>query len=120
VTNCLQVAVTVGQARRAKVILCPGSYLPEEGAVVGPETVDFIERHYVDRCFLGAAGLSEWGITEAVAGFNAVKRAMTRRSGSRHFLTDASKFGRTHLNLVMADAGLSESLREVGAAVRLA
>lgn len=133
VTNCLQVAMIVGQARAAKVILCPGNYLPEEGAVVGPETVEFIDRHNVDRCFLGAAGLSERGVTEAVTGFDAVKKAMLRRSGSRHFLIDASKFGRTHLNLVagfaeigelvtdrMTDTALSTKLRGANASIRIA
>jgi DeoR/GlpR family transcriptional regulator of sugar metabolism len=133
VTNCLQVAMTLGQARAVTVILCPGSYLSEEGAVVGPETVDFIDRHYVDRCFLGAAGLSERGVTEAVPGFDAVKKAMMRRSRSRHFLIDASKFGRTHLNLVAplaeigaivtdvrADAAILAKLSEAGVSVRVA
>ena len=133
VTNCLQVAMILGQVRSAQVILCPGDFLPEEGAVVGPETVAFLDRHNVDRCFLGAAGLCERGVTEAVAGFDAVKKAMLRRSASRHFVIDASKFGRTHLNLVadmsevgelvtdrQAEGALAARLREAGTVVRLA
>lgn len=108
VTNCLQIAMTLGQGHAATVILCPGDYLADEGAVVGPETLDFISRHHVDRCFLGASGLSELGVTEAVPGFDAVKKAMLRQSGSRHFLVDASKFGRSHLNLVAPLSGVGE------------
>jgi DeoR family transcriptional regulator, glycerol-3-phosphate regulon repressor len=132
-TNSLQIAAAIGQSRSARVILCPGNYVPEEGAVIGSETVDFIDRHHVDRCFLGAAGLSGMGVTEAVFGFDAIKKAMMRRSDRRHFLIDASKFGRTHLNLVAelaeigqlitdssADPDLSARLRQLGVSVQYA
>jgi DeoR/GlpR family transcriptional regulator of sugar metabolism len=95
--------------------------------------VEFITRHHVDRCFLGAAGLSEAGVTEAVAGFDAVKRAMMRQGAACHFLVDAGKFGRTHLNLVARlgdmrdlvtdrapEGALAARLREAGVTVRCA
>ena len=132
-TNCLRIAMTIGQGGAARVILCPGTYLHAEDAVVGPETVEFIARHHVDRCFLGAAGLSEAGVTEAVPGFDAVKRAMMRQAAACHFLVDASKFGRTHLNLVTRldamgelvtdrapEGALAARLAEAGVTVRCA
>nr|WP_277347865.1 DeoR/GlpR family DNA-binding transcription regulator [Salipiger mangrovisoli] len=100
ITNSLQIGMILGQSARARVILAPGSYLPQEAAVVGVETCDYLARYHVDACFLGAAGLSEAGVTEAVEGFSAVKRAMMRQSGACRFLIDASKFGLTRLNHV--------------------
>lgn len=102
ITNSLQVAMTLGQSSAARVILAPGRYLSQEAAVIGTETVAFLSRYNVDACFIGASGLSEQGVSEAVEGFDAVKRAMMRQSASRRFLVDASKFGRTHLAVVAA------------------
>lgn len=92
-TNSLPLAMTVGQSEAAEVILCPGDYLASESAVVGPDTVDFLDRHNADRCFIGATGLTEDGPSESVPGFAAVKRAMLRRSALSHLLIDAGKLG---------------------------
>ncbi len=100
VTNSLTVAMTLGQSAAAEVILCPGDYLASEAAVVGTETVEFLARYRVDRCMIGASGLTRAGITEAVRGFAAVKRAMLAASEARHLLVDSGKFGRNGLSLV--------------------
>lgn len=96
VTNSLEVAMSLGHGRSARVVLAPGDLVPEEGAVIGPQTLEFLEGRHADRCFLGASALSEAGVTESVEGFDAIKRRMMRQSRSRHFLVDASKFGETH------------------------
>lgn len=96
ITNCLQVAMTLGQSREASVMMAPGRYMPEEAALVGAETIEFLERYRVDQCFLGASGISEAGVTESVEGFDAIKRVMLRQSRWRNFLIDAGKFGQTH------------------------
>lgn len=100
ITNSLQIGMILGQSASARVILAPGNYLPQEAAVVGIDTCDYLSRYQVDACFLGAAGLSEAGVTEAVEGFAAVKRAMMRQSAACRFLIDASKFGLTQLDVV--------------------
>jgi DeoR/GlpR family transcriptional regulator of sugar metabolism len=130
VTNSLEVAMTLGHGRGARVVLAPGDFVPEEGAVIGPQTLEFLESRHVDRCFLGAAGLSEAGVTESVEGFDAIKRRMLRQSRSRHFLIDASKFGNTHFAHVAGfdrfqslftdrapDEGLGRGLRASGVEV---
>lgn len=132
ITNSIHVALMLGQSANASVRLAPGDYLPREAAVVGTETCAFLAAYHVDACFIGAAGLSEVGVTEAVEGFGAVKRVMMRQSQARRFLIDASKFGQTHLTRV-ADLGeigmlvsdrapeppLSERLDERGVVVRV-
>ncbi|MDU8910465.1 DeoR/GlpR family DNA-binding transcription regulator [Aestuariicoccus sp. MJ-SS9] len=92
ITNSIPVAMTLGHGA-AQVILCPGEYLPAESAVVGTETLEFLSGFNVDRCMIGASGMSSEGPSETVRGFAAVKRAMLRRAAKRHLLIDAGKFG---------------------------
>jgi len=107
VTNSLTVAMTLGQSPVAEVILCPGDYHVSEAAVVGTDTVEYLARYRVDRCMIGASGLTQDGITEAVRGFAAVKRAMLAGSETSHLLIDSGKFGRRGLSQVGGLSGLS-------------
>ncbi|GGH31316.1 transcriptional regulator, DeoR family [Cribrihabitans marinus] len=99
ITNSLPVAMTLGHGT-AEVLLCPGAYLPAESAVIGTETLEFLERFHVDHCMIGASGLSAGGPTETVRGFAAVKRMMLKRSAKAHLLIDAQKFGHRGFNQV--------------------
>lgn len=99
ITNSIPVAMTLGHGA-AEVLLCPGQYLPAESAVVGTETIEYLERFHVDRCLIGSSGLSAEGPSETVRGFAAVKRAMLRRSSKAHLLIDSEKFARKGLALV--------------------
>lgn len=92
ITNSLPVAMTVGHDA-TKVIICPGDYLAAESAVVGTETIEFLSQFNVDRCMIGASGLSNDGVSETVSGFAAIKRTMLQCSQARHLLIDSRKFG---------------------------
>ncbi|ETX13937.1 DeoR family transcriptional regulator [Roseivivax halodurans JCM 10272] len=120
ITNSLQVAMMLGQNARASVRLAPGTYMREEAALVGIETCEYLARYNVDACFLGAAGLSEVGVTEAVDGFDAIKRTMMCQSGARHFLIDSSKFGRTHFSRVASCAEIGTLVTDMPPAGSLA
>ena len=96
ITNSIPVAMTLGQGA-AQVLLCPGEYLNAESAVIGTETLEFLARFNVDRCFIGSSGFSEEGPSETVRGFAAVKRMMLHRATQRHLLIDSEKFGRKGL-----------------------
>lgn len=96
ITNSLPVAMALGRGK-AEVILCPGDYLATESATVGTEAIEFLERYNVQRCMIGASGLSVEGPSESVRGFAAVKRAMIRQSATSHLLIDCEKFGRRGL-----------------------
>ncbi len=104
ITNSIPVAITIGHGT-PDVVLCPGEYLAAESAVIGTETLEFLSRFNVDRCMIGASGLSAEGPSETVRGFAAVKRTMMQRAAKRHLLIDAQKFGRRGLARVgdMAD-----------------
>lgn len=97
ITNSLTVAMTLGPNAAAEVILCPGDFLPAESAVVGTDTVEYLERYNVDRCLIGASGLDSGGISETVRGFAAIKRAMLASARAAHLLVDSGKFGQTGL-----------------------
>lgn len=109
ITNSLPVAMALGSGK-AEVILCPGDYLASESATVGTEAIEFLERYNVDRCMIGASGLSVDGPSETVRGFAAIKRAMIRQSATSHLLIDCEKFGRRGL----ASAG---TLKDIGSIV---
>lgn len=96
ITNSLPVAMTLGHGA-ANVMLCPGEYQPAESAIVGTETLEFLRNYQVDRCMIGASGLSEEGPSETVHGFAAVKREMLRRARTRQLLIGSEKFGRKGL-----------------------
>ncbi|WP_170403850.1 DeoR/GlpR family DNA-binding transcription regulator [Ruegeria arenilitoris] len=99
ITNSIPVAVTLGGSA-AEVIVCPGAYLAAEAAVVGYETLEFLGRFNVDRCMIGASGLSDDGPSEPIGDIAAVKRAMLGRSAERHLLLDAQKFNQKQLHKV--------------------
>lgn len=96
ITNSIPVAMTIGHGA-PEVLLCPGEYLAAESAVIGTETLEFLSRFNVDRCMIGASGLSGEGPSETVRGFAAVKRMMLQRAAKRHLLIDSHKFGRKGL-----------------------
>jgi DeoR/GlpR family transcriptional regulator of sugar metabolism len=92
ITNSIPVAMTIGHGA-TEVLLCPGEYLAAESAVIGTETLEFLARFNVDRCMIGASGLSSEGPSETIRGFAAVKRMMLHRAAKRHLLIDSHKFG---------------------------
>lgn len=96
ITNSIPVAMTLGHGA-GQVLLCPGEYLAAESALIGTETLEFLARFNVDRCFIGSSGFSEEGPSETVRGFAAIKRGMLHRATRRHLLIGSEKFGRKGL-----------------------
>ena len=92
VTNCLPAARMLGTSARCRVVLCPGDYIPREGGVFGPDTLDFIERFRANKAFIGAGGIAADGVTDADSASCAVTRAMMARSEQAVLLVDRSKF----------------------------
>ena len=95
ITNSLHVAMTLGPSAAARVVLCPGTYLPTEAAVVGEETIEFVRRFRVQRCIVGASALLPDGAFETVEGYAAVKRAMLAQAECRQLVIDSDKFVRS-------------------------
>lgn len=103
-------------------LLLPGGYVrPSEQSVIGPETVQALERHVYDVFILTASGVttrtgvSEWNEDDAN-----VKRAGVSSSRRRILACDSSKFGQTafsrvtsldQVDLVVTDAGVPDQMR---------
>ncbi|MEI4472363.1 DeoR/GlpR family DNA-binding transcription regulator [Frigidibacter sp. MR17.24] len=102
ITNSLNVALILGQGADVTVRVCPGDLLPGEAAVTGTDTIDYLRRFNAATAFVGASAVGPRGVTEAVPGFAAVKRAMHAQSDALVVLADASKFGMTHSDTVAA------------------
>jgi DeoR/GlpR family transcriptional regulator of sugar metabolism len=100
ITNSLNAAITLGQSDAVDIVMCPGDVLPSEAAVVGPDAIEFIARHNVQKCFIGASSVSAGGVSEAVRGFAAIKRAMLGQSEEAHLLVDGTKIGGPGLSSV--------------------
>ena len=133
VTNSLNVAVALGQSEAAGIVMCPGDFLPSEAAVVGPDAIEFLERHNVQKCFIGSSNVTEDGVSETVRGFAAIKRTMVKQSQSANLLVDSSKFGGAGLSRVgeledvaaivvdtRPEPGLSEPLKNAGVEIFVA
>ena len=101
-TNSVGVATALAGNRSIRVVLCPGDYDAREGGVCGAETQAFLARFTADRCFVGASGLGEDGVSDANPDAAWVKRAMIERSRRSVLLADASKFGVRALDRVCA------------------
>lgn len=99
ITNSIPVAMTLGHGPQ-QVLMCPGEYMPAESALVGTDTLDYLSRFNVDRCMIGASGLTGEGPSETVRGFAAVKQMMLQRAARRTLLIDSQKFGRRGLTQV--------------------
>ncbi|TKW67114.1 MAG: DeoR/GlpR transcriptional regulator [Paracoccus denitrificans] len=93
ITNSLPIAMTLGGSEGAQVLLCPGDYLPSESAVIGDETLKFLQGYQVDRAFIGATALSLDGVMESVPGFAAVKGVMLAQAASTFLLIHSMKLG---------------------------
>ena len=133
VTNCLPVATALGAVERCRVILCPGDYVPREGAVFGTEAVAHLRRYKVNKAFVGAGGVTAAGLSDADTAACAIKRAMLEQSDRSIALVDASKFDVEQfervaplpaLDELVTDAApgrkLAAALKRAGVALRLA
>ena len=107
-TNCIGVALALGQAPGIRVVLCPGDYNVREGGTFGHETGAFLERFHADKAFIGASGLTADGPVEVGSAGCWVKRRMIARADRVLLLVDATKFGVRSLERVCPLADLDD------------
>lgn len=107
-TNCIGVAVALGQNPKLRVILCPGDYNPREGGTFGPETTALLRRFHADKAVVGASGLTVDGPVDVDSRASWVKRAMIERSERRLLLIDKAKFEARSLEVVCPLADLDD------------
>ena len=82
------------------VMMLPGTFEPREGLVFGPETIRAIARYRAPVTIIGASGLNEEGISEAMLNVGEVYTAMLQHAAEGVILADHSKFGKQALVLL--------------------
>lgn len=96
VTNALNVALEVGAATEARVILVGGTLSREAGCVLGPLAEQAFGELVVNKLFLGTQAFdAENGLTDTTPEIAQAKRAMIRSARQVVLLSDASKWGQT-------------------------
>lgn len=112
ITNCVAIATSLGVNPAIKVMLCPGTYIEQEGGVFGTHTVDFIRRFNADCAVIGASGIDAQGVTEALSDSVGVKQAMMDMARRRVLLVDSGKFDTSHMERVTPLDALSDIVTE--------
>lgn len=116
-----------------EVMMLPGTFEPQEGLVGGPETIRAIARYRTQATIIGASGLNEEGVSEAMLSVGEVYTAMLQHAGEGVILADHSKFEKRALVLLRGwtpgltlvtdrqpPAGLASAIRENGSALVVA
>ncbi len=79
------------------MFLAGGRLRPDDGDVVGPDAVSYLEGFAADIGIVGAGGLSVDGLLDFQTEEAAVTRAILANSRRRMLVADAEKWGRTAL-----------------------
>jgi DeoR/GlpR family transcriptional regulator of sugar metabolism len=95
ITPCFQIAALLCENPDIRLILTGGILRHSELSMVGHMAERVFEEFYVDKLFLGAAGIDfEVGLTEYNLEDTLVKQAMLRSAKQTILVVDASKFNR--------------------------
>jgi DeoR/GlpR family transcriptional regulator of sugar metabolism len=124
VTSCFQIAASLAEHPGIRLILTGGIMRQAELSLVGHLAVRTVRDFYVDKFFMGAAGVDlEAGFTEFNLEDTLVKQAMLRSAKDITAVVDSSKFGQVAftaiaplraVNRIITDSGLSPQLsREI-------
>jgi DeoR/GlpR family transcriptional regulator of sugar metabolism len=96
VTNALNVALTIGSANEAQVILLGGMLSREASSTVGPLAEQTLADLSVNKVFLGTQALDlQDGLTDTTLEIAQVKRAMIKAARQVILLADSTKWNHT-------------------------
>ncbi|HWU19074.1 MAG TPA: DeoR/GlpR family DNA-binding transcription regulator [Devosia sp.] len=99
-TNNLRVGMQMANGNGAVYIL-GGQIRVPEFSVIGPQALENLKSHFLDRVFIGVSGLDANGLYDYSPEDTEVKRAFVANAGSVVVLCDSSKFGRRALSRVV-------------------
>jgi len=118
VTSSLRVAHELSEVAGIRLILTGGILRPGELSLVGRIAEETVQQFFVDKPFLGVAGIDlEAGMTEYSLEDALVKRAMLRSAKQTIVVADASKFGQVAFaavapvraaNYIITDASIQQ------------
>jgi DeoR family transcriptional regulator, glycerol-3-phosphate regulon repressor len=94
-TNSLDIAVILGQAPGVRVKTTPGWVRPNDNALIGGDTLAFVNRFVYDVAFMGIAACDiEYGWMDYADEESELRRILHQQASRSVLLADDSKFGR--------------------------
>ena len=93
-THSFGVATVLALNPTITVLMTPGVYHAQEGAIHGAQTLRFLEGFRADWAILGASGLEPDGASDALIEAAEVYATMIRRAARVMIVADGSKFGK--------------------------
>lgn len=122
VTNALNVATVLADARGHRLLLLGGTFNRESASTVGAFAEQNLAELSVQKLFLGTQAMDEAeGLSDSTMEIAQVKRAMIRAARQVILVTDSSKWGRASLtrvaplaeiDTIITDDGLPPAARE--------
>ena len=94
VTNSLQTVLAMPQPVMPEVFLLGGRLRPREGSLCGGITRQQLSGHWMDRVFIGVAGIDENGLYDYSPEEAEIKTVFMQQANTVTVLCDSSKFGR--------------------------
>lgn len=129
-TPAFSIATELSINPRIQVMSLPGVVEPKEGLVYGAETLKCIRQFRTQIAVMGASGVDENGVSEALLHAAQVYSAMIESADETIILADASKFGNRSLQQIIGwnrhvclisekapPAMLSDAIRKSGAEI---
>ena len=100
-TPAFSVAMELSVNPLIQVMSLPGIVEPKEGLVYGAETLNCIKRFRTQIAVMGASGIDEHGVSEALLHAAQVYSAMIEAADETMVLADSSKFGNRALQQIL-------------------
>ena len=100
-TPAFSIAIELSINPLIQVMALPGIVEPKEGLVYGAETIKCIKQFRTPLAVVGASGLDECGVSEALLHAAQVYAAMIEAADETLVLADASKFGNRSLQQIL-------------------
>lgn len=96
VSNNINVIQIFASATPAELVIVGGAVRPSDGAIIGSDAVEFIDRYKIDFAVIGASAIDEDGsILDFDSREVAVARTILRNARTKILACDVSKFGQT-------------------------
>jgi DeoR family transcriptional regulator of aga operon len=121
ITNGVNIAAELLDARDAKVFIVGGTVRGESASISGRFTEEMVEQFSADKMFLSGAGCDlDFGVSGADLEETMVNRAMLRISREIILVADSSKFSKrsmsriapfTEIDTVISDTSLGEEIQ---------
>lgn len=92
ITHAFSVATVLASNPTIRVMICPGRYHGREGMMIGPETIEFLQRYNANWAILGATGVTAEGFCDVEGDASAIYHAMMQRAVATIAVVDHTKF----------------------------